>query len=98
MEFDQRFLILAGGEILAVAAGSLLVALILQPIILAVFLDDRKGYLVFILAAILYAATVAILGHVVLSLIALGVVLGCGYAVLSLYDYRLNLWAAGGDA
>lgn len=95
---DRRFLILAGGEILAVAAGSLIVALILQPIILAAFLDDRRGYHVFILAAVLYAVAVAILGHVILSLIALGVVLGCGYAVLSLYDYRLALWAAGGDA
>ena len=92
---DRRFLILCGGEILAVAAGNLVVALILQPLILAAFLEDRRGYPVFILAAVLYAVAIAVLGHVLLALIALGVVLACGYAALSLYDYRLTLWAGG---
>jgi len=71
MEADQRFLILCGGEILAVAAGNLAVALILQILILAVFLDDRRGYPVFIAAAALYAAAVAISGHILLPLLAL---------------------------
>ncbi len=95
MEADQRFLILCGGEILAVAAGNLAVALILQILILAVFLDDRRGYPVFIAAAALYAAAVAISGHILLPLLALGVALGCGYLALTLYDYRLTLWAGG---
>ncbi|NLA32085.1 MAG: hypothetical protein GX880_09770 [Methanomicrobiales archaeon] len=95
MELDRRFLILAGGEILAITAGNLLVALILQPIILAPLLDDRRGYPVFIVAAALYAAGVAIFGHILLSLIALAVVLVCGYAALTLHDYRLTLWAGG---
>ena len=64
-------------------------------LILAAFLEDRRGYPVFILAAVLYAVAVAVLGHVLLALIALGVVLVCGYAILSLYDYRLTLWAGG---
>ncbi len=95
MEFDRRFLILCGGEILVIAVGNLLAALIIQILVLAAFLDDRRGYPIFIAAVVLYALVVAILGHVLLSLIALAVVLVCGYAALTLHDYRLTVQAGG---
>jgi len=92
---DRRFLILCAGEVLVVAVGNLLAALVIQVLILAAFLDDRRGYTIFIAAVALYAAAVAVLGHILLSLIALAVVLVCGYAALTLHDYRLTLWAGG---
>lgn len=92
---DRRFLILCAGEILVIAVGNLLAALVIQILVLAAFLDDRRGYTIFIAAVALYAAAVAVLGHILLSLIALAVVLVCGYAALTLHDYRLTLWAGG---
>jgi len=92
---DRRFLILCAGEILVIAVGNLLAALVIQILVLAAFLDDRRGYPIFIAAVALYAAAVAVLGHILLSLIALAVVLVCGYAALTLHDYRLTLWAGG---
>ncbi|NLM30499.1 MAG: hypothetical protein GX216_08785 [Methanomicrobiales archaeon] len=92
---DRRFLLLCAGEVLVVAVGNLLAALVIQILVLAAFLDDRRSYPVLIAAVALYAATVAILGHVLLSLIVLAVILICGYAVLTLHDYRLTQWAGG---
>ena len=94
---DRRFLLLCAGEVLVVAAGNLAAALILQVLILAAFLEDRRGYLVFIAGAALYAAVLAILGQVILPLLALAAALGCGYLALTLQDYRLTL-RAGGEA
>jgi|LFRM01.1.fsa_nt_gb hypothetical protein len=96
METDRRFLILCAGEVLIVALGNLAAALILQILILALYLDDRRGYPVFIVATVLYAAVIAISGHILLPLLALAVALGCGYLALSLQDYRLSLRAGGG--
>jgi hypothetical protein len=62
-------------------------------IVLAAFLEDRRGYGVFAAAAVLYAAAIAASGHVLLTLLGLAAALGCGYLVLTLYDYRLTLWA-----
>jgi hypothetical protein len=92
---DRRFLLLCAGEVLVVAVGNLTAALILQVIVLGAFLDDRRGYWAFIPAAALYAAVIAILGQVILPLLALAAALGCGYLALTLYDYRLTLWAGG---
>jgi len=92
---DRRFLILCAGEVLVVAVGNLLAALVIQVLILAAFLDDRRGYPILIAAVALYAAVVAILGHILLSLLALAIALICGYAALTLHDYRLTQWARG---
>lgn len=92
---DRRFLLLCAGEILIVALGNLLAALILQVLILGALLDDRRGYWIFVPAAVLYAAVIAASGRIILPLLALAVALGCGYLVLTLYDYRLTLWAGG---
>jgi len=93
MEFDRKFLLLCGGEVLVVAVGNLAAALILQVIVLAAFLGDRRGYPVFAAAAILFAAAVYAAGSI--ALLGLAVALGCGYLALTLYDYRLVRWAAG---
>jgi hypothetical protein len=95
MEADRRFLLLCTGEVLIVALGNLATALILQIFILAIYLDDRRGYPVFIAAMVLYAAVIAASGRILLPLLALAVALVCGYLALSLYDYRLSLWARG---
>ena len=95
MEADRRFLLLCTGEVLIVALGNLAAALILQIFILALYLDDRRGYPVFIAAMVLYAAVIAASGRILLPLLALAVALVCGYLALSLYDYRLSLWARG---
>jgi hypothetical protein len=92
---DRRFLLLCAGEVLVVAAGNLLAAFILQVLILAAFLDDRRGYLIFVPAAGLYAAVLAVSGTILLPLLALAVALGCGYLALTLQDYRLTLRAGG---
>ena len=92
---DRRFLILCGGEILVIAAGNIIAAFIIQVIVIAALLDDRRGYPIFIAAAALYALVIWILGHVLLSLIALALALTCGYAALTLYDYRLTIQAGG---
>ncbi len=95
MEFDRRFLFLSAGEILVVAVGNLLIALILQVIVLGAFLTDRRGYPVFVPAAALFAVVIAVSGTVLLPLIGLAAALGCGYIALTLYDYRLVRWAGG---
>jgi hypothetical protein len=95
MEADRRFLLLCTGEVLIVALGNLATALILQIFILAIYLDDRRGYPVFIAAMVLYAAVIAASGRILLPLLALAVAFVCGYLALSLYDYRLSLWARG---
>jgi hypothetical protein len=95
MEADRRFLLLCTGEVLIVALGNLATALILQIFILALYLDDRRGYPVFIAAMVLYAAVIAASGRILLPLLALAVAFVCGYLALSLYDYRLSLWARG---
>ena len=41
------------------------------------------------------AAVIAVFGTVLLPLLGLAAALGCGYAVLTLYDYRLTTWAGG---
>ena len=94
---DRRFLLLCAGEVLVVAAGDLVVALILQVIVLAAYLGDRRGYWAFAAGTVLFAAVLAVSGHVLLPLLGLAAALGCGYAALTLQDYRLTLWA-GDDA
>jgi len=96
MPADRRFLLLCGGEILVVAAGDLVVALVLQVIVLAAVLKSRRGYPVFVLAAGLFAGVIYAAGSI--ALLGLAVALGCGYLVLVLRNYRLARWAAGGDA
>jgi hypothetical protein len=91
MEIDRKFLLLCGGEVLVVAVGDLLVALVLQVIVLAAFLEHRQGYVVFAAAAVLVAAVVYAAGSI--ALFALAAALGCGYAALTVYDYRLTLRA-----
>lgn len=95
MEVDRRFLLLCGGEVLVVAVGNLAAALLLQVLILAAFLEDRRGYGVFIAAAALYAAVLVVSGTIFLPLLALAATLGCGYLALTLRDYRLTLRAGG---
>lgn len=92
---DRRFLILCGGEILVIAAGNIIAAFIIQVIVIAALLDDRRDYPIFIAAAALYALVIAVVDHVLLSLLALAVALICGYAALTLYDYRLTVRAGG---
>ena len=91
MEFDRKFLLLCGAEVLVVAVGNLLVALILQAIVLAAFLDERRGYPVFAIGMIVFAAVLAASGSI--ALLGLAVALGCGYLALTAYDYRLTLRA-----
>jgi len=91
MAFDRRFLLLCAGEVLVVAVGDLVVALILQVIVLAAFLDERRGYPVFAAGAVLFAAVLHVTGITVL--LGLAVALGCGYLALTAYDYRLTLRA-----
>ncbi|MCK9299155.1 MAG: hypothetical protein M0P21_09360 [Methanoculleus sp.] len=93
MEFDRKFLLLSLGEVLVVAAGNLLVALILQVIVLAAFLGDRRGYPVFAIAAAAFAAALYAAGMI--ALLGLAVALGCGYLALTLHDHRLALRAGG---
>jgi len=87
MEFDRKFLLLCGGEVLVVAVGNLAAALVLQAIILAAFLGDLRGYPVFVIGMIVFAAAVYAVGSIALP--ALAVALGCGYLALTAYDYRL---------
>ena len=91
MEFDRKFLLLCGSEVLVVAAGNLAAALILQVIVLAAFLGDRRGYPVYAAGVVLFAAVLHVTGITVL--LGLAAALGCGYLVLTLYDYRLARWA-----
>ncbi|MDD2473576.1 MULTISPECIES: hypothetical protein [unclassified Methanoculleus] len=98
MAADRRFLLLSAGEVLVVAAGDLVAALVLQVIVLAAFLGDLRGLPVFTVAAVLFAAVIAASGTVFLPLVGLAAALGCGYVALTLRDYRLARWAAGGEA
>lgn len=95
MAFDRRFLLLCGGEVLVVAATDLFVALVLQVIVIAAFLEDRRRYGVFVVLATLFAGTIAVSGTVLLPLLALAAALGFGYIALTLQDYRLVRWAGG---
>jgi hypothetical protein len=76
-----------------VAAGSVVAAFIIQVVVLALYLEDRRGYPVYAVAAALFAAAVVAGG--VASLLVLAAALVCGYLALSLYDYRLSLRARG---
>ena len=91
MEFDRTFLLLCGAEVLVVAAGDLVVALVLQVIILAAFIEHRRGYAFFAAGVILFAAVLYAAGSI--ALLGLTVALGCGYVALTLQDYRLALRA-----
>jgi len=93
MEIDRKFLLLCAAEVLVVAVDNLILALILQVIALGAFIGDRRGYPVFVAGAILFAAVVASAGNV--ALIGLAAALGCGYLILTFYDYRLTRWAGG---
>ena len=93
MEIDRKFLLLSLAEVLVVAVDNLILALILQVIALGAFVGDRRGYPVFVAGAILFAAVVASAGNV--ALIGLAAALGCGYLILTFYDYRLTRWAGG---
>ncbi|WP_214041472.1 hypothetical protein [Methanoculleus sp.] len=96
MAFDRRFLLLCAGEVLVVAATDLLAALVIQAIVLAAFLEDRRGYGVFAIGIALFSGIIAASGTVLLPLLALAAALGCGYVALTLQDYRLARWAGGG--
>ena len=95
MEIDRKFLLLSLAEVLVVAVDNLILALILQVIALGAFIGDRRGYWAFMPAAALFAAVIAVFGTVLLPLLVLAAALGCGYALLTLYDYRLTTWAGG---
>ena len=95
MAVDRRFLLLCAGEVLVVAVGEILVALVLQVLILAAFLEVRRGYPVFAAGMALFAAILAASGTILLPLLALAAALGCGHLVLTLRDYRLVRWARG---
>lgn len=94
MEYDRRFLLLCAGEVLVVAVGNIAAALVLQVIVLAAFLEDRRGYPVFAAAAAVFAAVLYAAGMI--ALLGLAVALGCGYLALALRDYRLVRRAGGG--
>jgi hypothetical protein len=99
MAADRRFLLLCAGEVLVVAAGNLALALVLQIIVLAAFLGNLRGYPVFAIVVGLFAATLYAAGdNLLLPLLGLAVALGGGYLALTIRDYRLARWAAGGDA
>jgi hypothetical protein len=91
MEIDRKFLLLCGGEVLVVAVGNLVVALVLQAIVLAAFLEHRQGYAVFAAGAVLFAGVLYTAGTI--ALLGLAAALGCGYVALTVYDYRLTLRA-----
>lgn len=91
MEFDRRFLLLCGGEVLVVAAGDLVAALVLQVIVLALFIEHRRGYAAFAAGAVLFAGAIYAAGSI--ALLGLAAALGCGYVALTLQDYRLALRA-----
>mgnify|MGYP000445563096 FL=1 len=93
MGFDRRFLLLCAGEVVVIAVGNIIAAFIIQVIVLALYLEDRRGYPVYAVAAALFAATVVAGG--VASLLVMAAALVCGYLALSLYDYRIGLRARG---
>lgn len=91
MEIDRKFLLLCAGEVLVVAVGNILAALVLQAIVLAAFLGDLRGYPLFAAGIVLFAAALYAAGSI--ALLGLAVALGCGYLALTAYDYRLTLRA-----
>jgi len=93
---NRQFFLLCGGEVLVVAAGSLAAALVIQVIVLAAFLGDRRGYPAFAGGVLVFAAVLHAAGMI--ALLAVAGALGCGYLVLTLRDYRLVRRAAGGGA
>jgi len=95
MAVDRRFALLCAGEILVVTVGDLLAALVLQMIVLAAFLDDRRGYPVFAGVLIIFAALLSMSGRILIPLLALAGVLGCGYLALTFQDYRIARLARG---
>lgn len=95
MAVDRRFVLLCAGEILVVAVGDLLAALVLQVVALAAFLDDRRGYPVFAGVLVIFAAILSVSGRIFIPLLGVAGVLGCGYLALSLQDYRIARWARG---
>lgn len=97
MALDRRFLLLCAGEVLVVAVTDIFAALVLQVIVIAAYLEDRRGYGVFAVLTVLFAGIIAVSGTVLLPLLVLAAALGCGYAALTLQDYRIARWA-GGDA
>ena len=95
MAVDRKFLLLCAAEVLVVTVGDLLVALILQMIVLAAFLGDRRGYPTFAGAIVLFAAVLLASGQLLLPLLGLAAALGGGLLILTLRDYRLAQWARG---
>ena len=76
MVVDRRFLLLCAGEILVVAVGDLLAALVLQVVVLAAFLDDRRGYPVFAGVLVIFAAILSVSGRISIPLLGVAGVLG----------------------
>ncbi len=93
MAFDRRFLLLSAGEVLVVAVGDILVALVLQVIIIALFLKERRGYPVFVVGVALFAMLLTASSTIHLPLLALAAALGVSYVALILKDYRIVLRA-----
>ena len=69
MVVDRRFLLLCAGEILVVAVGDLLAALVLQVVVLAAFLDGRRGYPVFAGVLVIFAAILSVSGRISIPLL-----------------------------
>jgi hypothetical protein len=95
MAVDRKFLLLCAAEVLVVAVGDLFAALILQTIVLAAFLGDRRGYPAYAGAIVLFAAVLLASGRILLPLLGLTAALGGGFLALTLRDYRLARWARG---
>ncbi len=95
MAIDRRFVLLCAGEILVVAAGDLLAALIFQVVVFAAFLDDRRGYPVFAGVLVVFAAFLSVSGRIFIPLLGVAGVLGCGYLALGLQGYRVARLARG---
>ncbi|WP_292520563.1 hypothetical protein [Methanoculleus sp.] len=95
MATDRRFILLCTAEVLVVAAGNIVAALILQMIVLAAFIEYRRGFATFAAATIAFSGVIAVSSTVSFPLLALAGALGCGYLALLLQDYRLARWAGG---
>ena len=96
METDRRFLILCAGEVLIVVSATSQQRSSSRsssrPSTSMTGEATRSSSWLWVL----YAAVIAISGHILLLLLALAAALGCGYLALSLQDYRLSLRAGGG--
>ncbi len=95
MAVDRRFILLCAGEILVAAIGDLFAALVLQVVVLAAFLNDRRGYPIFAGVLVIFAAILSVSCRISTPLLGVAGVLGCGYLALSLQDYRIARWARG---